>query len=238
METSYPLACMAVYAQLARAGFRPEVIYDIGASNACWSSNVVGLFPTATYHLFEPLADTISSYREGLQWALAEHPLFNVHRMALGDSSGTVTIAITPDPAGSTALAVESSTCFPEKTTRPLHTLDELLESGLLTPPHLVKIDVQGSEDRILRGGRHALKSAQVLQIECWLYPGYGPETARMADIVEMLDDLGFIAVESSDPYYSEGHQLCTLDLYFIRKELTKSWALSGQQGSWVDGRG
>ena len=85
---------MAVYGQLARAGFRPEVIYDIGASNACWSSNVVGLFPTATYHLFEPLADTISRYREGLQWALAEHPLFNVHRMALGDTSGTVTIAI------------------------------------------------------------------------------------------------------------------------------------------------
>jgi FkbM family methyltransferase len=190
----------------------------------------VGLFPTATYHLFESLADTISSYREGLQWALAEHPLFNVHCMALGDSSGTVTISITPDPTGSTALAVESSTW-------PLHTLDELLESGLLTPPHLVKKDVQGSEDRILRGGRHALKSAQVLQIECWLYPGYGPETARMADIVEMLDDLGFIAVESSDPYYSEGHQMSHLDLYFVRKELTKSWALSGQQGSWLDGR-
>ena len=59
-----------------------------------------------------------------------------------------------------------------------------------------------------------------------------------MADIVKMLDDLGFIAVESSDPYYSEGHQLSHLDLfYFVRKELTKSWALSGQQGSWVDGR-
>jgi hypothetical protein len=26
------------------------------------------------------------------------------------------------------------------------------------------------------------------------------------------------------------------LDLNFVRKQLTKSWALSGQQGSWVDG--
>jgi FkbM family methyltransferase len=235
---SSPLACIAVYKKLAHAGFHPEVIYDIGASNGCWSTRLVGLFPTATYHLFEPLADNISSYRNGLQWALATYPLFNVHRMALGESSGTVTVAITPDPAGSTVLAVEASAVFPEKTTQPLHTLDELLESGLLTAPHLVKIDVQGSEDRILRGGRHALKSVQVLQIECWLYPGYGPETARMADIVETLDDLGFIAVEFSDPYYSEGHKLCTLDLYFVRKELAKSWALSGEQGSWVDGRG
>ena len=238
MTTPHPLPFMAVYGQLAHAGFRPEVICDIGASNGCWSINVAGLFPAAIYHLFEPLADTISSYREGLQWAVAANPLFNVHCMALGDSSGTVTIAITPDPAGSTALPVEASTVFPERTTQPLHTLDELLESGLLTPPHLVKMDVQGSEDRILRGGRHVLKSVKVLQIECWLYPGYGPETARMADIVEMLDDLGFIAVESSDPYYSEGHQLSHLDLYFVRRELTKSWALSGQQGSWVDGRG
>jgi FkbM family methyltransferase len=228
---------MAVYGQLARVGFRPEIIYDIGASNGCWSSAVAGLFPAATYHLFEPLADTIPNYRDGLQLALAAHPRFHVHRMALGESSGTVTVAIAPDGFGSTVLAMEASVLFPEKTTLPLHTLDELLESGLLTPPDLVKMDVQGSEDRILRGGRHALNRVQVLQIECWLYPGYGPETARMADIVEMLDDLGFIAVESSDPYYSEGHQLSHLDLYFVRKELTKSWALSGQQGSWLDGR-
>jgi hypothetical protein len=99
-------------------------------------------------------------------------------------------------------------------------------------------MDVQDSEDRILRGGRHAWKSVQVLQIECWLYPTYGPETARMADIVETLDNLGFIAVEFSDPYFSEGHKLCSLDLYFVRKELAKSWALSGQQGSWAGATG
>ena len=233
MTTSHPLACMTIFGQLARAGFRPEVIFDIGASNGCWSVNVVRLFPAATYHLFEPLADSISSYRDRLELVLAGHPHFHLHRMALGETSGTVTVAITPDGFGSTVLPVEASAIFPEKTTRPLHTLDELLESGVLTPPHLVKIDVQGSEDQVLRGARHVLKSAQVLQIECWLYPGYGPNTARMADIVDMLRELGFVAVEISDPYYGEGHQLFALDLYFVRKQLAKSWALS-EPGSWV----
>ena len=149
--------------------------------------------------------------------------------MALGESSGTVTVAITPDGVSSTVLAVEASALFPEKTTLPLHTLDELLESGLLTPPDLVKMDVQGSEDRILR---------RPPRLE--LCPGVADRMLALswrADIVEMLDDLGFIAVESSDSYYSEGHQLCTLDLYLVRRELAKSLALSGQQGSWVDGR-
>jgi FkbM family methyltransferase len=78
-----------------------------------------------------------------------------------GGSSGTATVAIAPDGVGSTVLAMEASVLFPEKISLPLHTLDELLESGLLTPPDLVKMDVQGSEDRILRGGHQAFNCAQ-----------------------------------------------------------------------------
>jgi FkbM family methyltransferase len=214
------LRCLGIYRQFARAGFHPEVIYDIGASTSRWSSELVEVFPDATYHLFEPLAKIVPTYREGMESAQLKYPRFHVHPIALGETSGTTRIAITPNPKGSTVLPVasEPSQWFPEIATVPLQSLDELLAAGMVPTAQLFKLDVQGSEDRILRGAQRALKSAQVLQIECWFYPCYGPETAMMADIVKMLSDLGFIAVECSDPWYGENHQLCAIDLYFAQK--------------------
>jgi FkbM family methyltransferase len=215
---------LTIYAQLARAGFAPEVVYDIGAAHASWSSQIVELFPLATFHLFEPLAEIVPTYREALQTARVKHPHFQVHPVALGASSGTTTIAIAPMPAASTTL--DMGEFFPEKRTVPLHSLDDLLHARVLDPPQLLKLDVQGTENRILRGARQVLSSVHVLQVECWLYPGYGPETAMMADIVKMLGDLGFIAIEFSDPYYGDKHQLFAMDLFFLREELADRWVL------------
>ena len=41
---------MNFYANLARAGFCPEVIYDISAASGWWSKKVAGLFSMATFH--------------------------------------------------------------------------------------------------------------------------------------------------------------------------------------------
>ena len=56
---------------LARRGWRPRCIYDVGASDGRWARMAVRVFPDAVLHLFEPLAD--SHYAEGLQ-PLAEGP--------------------------------------------------------------------------------------------------------------------------------------------------------------------
>ena len=37
-------------------GFRPNVVYDIGASNGIWSSVAGLVFPEARFELFEPLS--------------------------------------------------------------------------------------------------------------------------------------------------------------------------------------
>lgn len=219
-RTKAPASWFAIYRKLARAGFTPTVVYDIGAAHACWSSEIVKLFPRATYYLFEPLAQTVPSYREALVWARLKHPLFHVHCIAVGETTGRCTIAIGPTPAASTTLDIGD--VFPEKKTVPLHSLDDLQ----LPLAQLLKLDVQGSEDCILRGAQQTLASAQVLQIECWLTPAYGPETALMTDIIKMLADAGFIPFESSDPYYSEG-RLCAIDLYFLHQDLAEKWEIT-----------
>jgi FkbM family methyltransferase len=223
---TYPDSWIDIYTRLRSAGFRPDYVYDIGASDGLWSRTLADVFPHSIFYLFEPLGDHVASYRE----ALGQLPpaRFRVHHSALGETCGSVTIALTPDPRGSTSLEIVSgpSQIFPEAVDAPQQRLDRLLKAGIVKPAQLIKLDVQGGERRILRGAEYALKFAQVLQVECWLYASYGPETAMLADLVKLLGDCGFIAIEFSDPWYAaENHQLCCLDLYFAREDLAPNFA-------------
>lgn len=63
--------------------------------------------------------------------------------------------------------------------------IDELVDSGLLTNPSFVKIDVEGAEDKVLLGMRHTLAAAMpVLFVEC---SEAGRETAW-----RLLRELGY----------------------------------------------
>ena len=69
LETFRPAEVIApswleIYRQFARAGFAPEVVYDIGAAHASWSSQVIELFPLATYHFIDALFDVFPPWPE------------------------------------------------------------------------------------------------------------------------------------------------------------------------------
>jgi hypothetical protein len=69
LETFRPAKVIApswleIYRQFARAGFAPEVVYDIGAAHASWSSQVIELFPLATYHFIDALFDVFPPWPE------------------------------------------------------------------------------------------------------------------------------------------------------------------------------
>jgi len=208
------------YERLRDAGYAPRCILDIGASNGCWSNTLGPVFPEAEYHLFEPLADCVPKYRKGLDWTLQTNPKFQLHSLALGAGNGTQTIHISPEPHGSTTLDIPVSEYFPEVQKILVRRLDDLIEAGLVPSPQVVKLDVQGSEGLVLEGATRALAGLEVAQVECWLYPGYGPHTTMMHQVVEVMEKAGLVAVDYSDPYRDASHQLFTLDLYFLRREL------------------
>jgi hypothetical protein len=74
----------------------------------------------------------------------------------------------------------------------PMHPLDALAASHLEASRALfVKIDVQGYEDRVLRGARETLERARGIQIElslCSVYEGQ----MLFLPLLERLVDLGF----------------------------------------------
>jgi FkbM family methyltransferase len=218
------LTICRVLSRLRQRGLEADVILDVGASTGCWSNAVAGIYPDASFHLFEPLGRSHPDYVKELEESLRRHPNFTLHPFALGAANRVIDLHVSPQPQGSTILEIPTSEYFPAVVQTPVRRLDDLVASGLVPSPQIMKIDVQGGEARILEGAGPVLDSLLVAQIECWLYPGYGPTTCLMHEVVERMAAHDLVAAEFSDPYYDARHQLHTLDLYFVRADTLDAW--------------
>ena len=172
---------------LAKKGFRPRAVLDAGAARGYWSLNARVHFPEAEFFMVEPLLEN----EPDLRLAVENWPGFHYIPVALGDSCGEAQITVTP-------ALVDSFCCpFPDAEpstirTVPMRTVDDLLRDGLILPPDLVKIDVQGHELKVLSGAARALESVEVLIVEANLYR-FLPVCALAHEVIGWLAERGFV---------------------------------------------
>lgn len=220
--------------RLANAGWRPGCIYDIGASNTCWSSMMRRHLPDAEFHLFEPLADeygrAFPSFERAVETAIdpdIAHDLkpiedFTMHRVALGETTGECSMLT--DAQGYSSTTLPEAPGKPHWWTRrgsiPQYRLDDLVAEKGIAAPSLIKIDTQGSELRILKGAATALASCDVLLLETWLTREYGPETPLLGELIEWLVPRGFAVFDFGHKFWDDkSHRLYAIDAYFARPE-------------------
>lgn len=129
----------------------------------------------------------------------------------LADAPGSVDFYLTPNLYGSSLLPVHNA----EKITIQLVTLDAGTPAEFA--PDIVKMDVQGGELRIIRGGLETLKRAELVVVETWLYRGYGAGTPLAHEIIEEMEKLGLMVVAAGGPYINETGILYSIDFYFAR---------------------
>jgi len=205
--------------RLRRRGWRPRCVYDIGASSGVWTATAARIFPLAEFHVFEPLVEVVPGYKESLG-ELVRRPggRINVHSIALDDIAGTHRIGIAEHPMGSSMLVTEANRWFPEVVDVTAATLDAYAKEFELPPPDLVKIDTQGAELRILKGGQRTIGRADLLVIETWLERAYGPATPLHHEIVSWLADREFFVADTVGEY-RDGERLVSVDVLFARAD-------------------
>jgi FkbM family methyltransferase len=170
---------------LTGRGFRPHTVVDVGAAGG--TLDLYRHFPTARYHLYEPLSEyrrQLARTTRGLDARIVE--------CAVGDRDGEVTINVHADLIGSSIhREVPGGGADGPARLVPMVTLDRDLDGQLPPGNVLVKIDVQGAELAVLRGARRCLRSTEVLIVECSLIPTLegAPEAA---DVVGWLAGEGF----------------------------------------------
>jgi len=70
-------------------------------------------------------------------------------------------------------------------------TMSEVVDKYGLAPPGFIKVDVQGFEDRVIRGGLELLKKAKYCMLELSLISLY-QESMLITDMNALMRSLGF----------------------------------------------
>lgn len=207
-------------------GFKPKVIYDIGASNGGWTNKILYLFPQAEFHLFEPLSDIESSYSAKLEETLRQNSNVKLHKYAVGKESSIAEFYRSKKTSyGSTSLKIQNSANFDVFELQKV-SLDSLINAFTIPKPDLIKADIQGGEMDVLKGCEENLPDVQLLLLETWLSRGYGNETPLIHEIVNYLLPYGFYLFDIGDGFRNSTGNLISQDFFFINKtsELAKDY--------------
>ena len=146
-----------------RAG---DIAYDVGANIGYVSlalAKRVGI--SGRVIAFEPLPQNSACLRRNVQI----NGLTNIQvlEVAASDRRGKATMRVTENFSTASLVWHRKD---PSATELKIETIsiDELVESGTISAPRFVKVDVEGAEDKVLLGMRHILASAMpVLFVEC-----------------------------------------------------------------------
>jgi FkbM family methyltransferase len=218
-DVPHAAADRAALVRLRTLGWTPRVVFDVGASNGSWSDAIATVCPDAEYHLFEPLAGQVPMYRDGLSAVLAQHPGFALHAVALGDRTGEVIVHHLPNPYASTILPMEGSELGAQEVRVPLTTVDELVGTGGLPCPNLLKADTQGGEFAILLGTQRVLGSIDVVLLETWVWRTYEGKAPLLLEIASWLAQRGFFLWDIADTYRDDADVLASIDCFFVNAQ-------------------
>jgi len=203
-----------------------RTVLDIGACRGGFAQSILApRFPKAVIHSFEPSPDSFPELKAKADASGGRHV---AHNFGLGETVDTLILhsAVDALPASSLLYSTdENKTAFPQTVnTKDLNVeirvLDEVAPT--LTPAIeddlLVKIDVQGFEDRVIRGGRKTIARARAVVVEVQNAVLYaGQPTFR--DIFVELDTLGFTFAGVLEQFAKADGCVLYYDAVFIRSE-------------------
>jgi FkbM family methyltransferase len=174
-----------ICSRLVRPG---DTVLDIGANLGLVSfilSALVG--PNGTVHAFEPIPQMQDLIEQGMQ----RNNVSNIvlHKVALGDEPGELTLSIPKGHFGSASLVAERRAGESEEIVVPVRRLPEELPPDL-GPIRLIKIDVEGFEPQVLAGAAELLRTSPPDAILFELNDAYGD--LREHRTIQLLADAGY----------------------------------------------
>jgi FkbM family methyltransferase len=171
-----------------------RTVIDIGANTGQFARVISSVLPNAGIYSFEPVAECFKA----LTTTMSGHKHFRAFQVALGESNCTKAIKLSSFSPSSSFLPMAG--VHKEEYTYATHvadesvvmkTLDDCVSDLPLQDNVLVKIDVQGYEDKVIAGGRECLQRASVVIVETSMEALYEGQPV-FRDIFLLMDALGF----------------------------------------------
>jgi len=199
-----------------------KTILDIGANNGEYARKIRLTFPNAYIYSFEPLSDCY----ENLVKKMAEDNKFKAFNTALGNEKNEIEIYKSSFHPSSSILKMADlhKKLYPKSKTHKIENinvnkLDDILKPENLADDILIKIDVQGFEDKVIKGGETIIKRAKLVIIETSFVSLY-EDQPLFNDIYQQMINLDFSYQGSLERHYDpDSGQLIYEDSIFINKK-------------------
>jgi FkbM family methyltransferase len=168
------------------------VVFDIGANVGQWSSALLECEAThgvklGALFVCEPVNTTMARLKE----VLGADPRIHYSEKAVGSFSGQIKFHVFNELGGTNSV-FDFDTCPVRTLTIKQTTLEQLFEDCGIRHAHLVKIDTEGNDLRVLQGGQSLLQHQRisVVQFEYnhrWVYA-----RAFLRDVFELVKGLPY----------------------------------------------
>jgi FkbM family methyltransferase len=180
--------------RLLKQGLSPRTVVDVGANVGQFAVATAKLFPEVEVHSFEPVPESVEELRKNV----ARLGNVTVYPCALGEEEGSVRFHVNVHTHSSSLLPLADShrAAFPEALEErtievEVRTMDRVFEGVELRGPVLIKLDVQGYEAWVLRGGEETLRRADYVVMEVSFVKMYEGEDTFM-EMARTMEGYGF----------------------------------------------
>ena len=185
------------YESLGTLQLQPKVIWDVGANIGLGSFVMRQTFPDAELFGFEPSPKEAAILRMNYAaWGKATHLEVAVGR----EDQRQVNFSTDETRTGGQHVSTEGETDW-HQTSVMLRRLDAMVQDGSITPPDLVKMDIEGFEVEALHGMGEYLSAPQAYILETH-------SDALHQECLAVLGNVGFRVVQDF-PRYGGARILC-----------------------------
>lgn len=202
-------------------------ILDVGANDGGVAIQALKSYPDCKVICFEPVEKTFQALKERL--APYKERVFLYHQ-ALSDRNGSGEINVTNYYG---ANSIEPQSPFHKffnpgireegKERITLARLDDAAETFPTRSVDILKIDVEGHELHVLKGGERFLRSCvDTIIIEIALMRDQSWEHQAVVDIFSLMRDMGFVLINVIDLNYADGSDLMLVQMDCVFRHRSK----------------
>ena len=201
-----------------------QTIIDCGANNGQFAKLSLKLFPLAKLYCFEPME---TAFEELNLWAKTQNDRIKCFKLALGDFEGEIEMHLHDNHSPSSSILETTPNAhrlYPQTKKQSIQkvrisSLDVALKPYLSEMPKniLIKLDVQGYEDRVLNGSQEVIKKASACILEISLDPLYEGQ-ANFYHLTNFFSEMNYLYAGNLDQVYDEDGRVIYFDALFINK--------------------
>jgi len=195
--------------KIKEKGYSPDLILDIGAHKGFWTKDCNRIF-NCKYMLFEAI-----DYPE-LKMIVSQNK--QVYNILLNDKEEEVDWYEARNTGDSMFCEKTKHfiNCKPIK--KQTTTLDIIFKNITIPNEIFIKIDCQGAEIPILKGGLSLLKNVSFILLEIPFFGEYNTNVPSFLEHLKFMDSIGYVQYDICEMHYMNDF-LMQVDILFIQKD-------------------